>query len=220
MFGVVGHMPEVWRVGRSEDPWSFSSIDPGEALRDTGNRFDIPGGQVLYTATDLEACYRETLGRFRPSAEMRRLVPASEPGMMAVGSVPADWRVRRVKVKGVVDTSLAVVDLMSPETHEELNNRLASVLDDQGLSLIDVSSVTSMNRILTRAIASQIYAEQDPITGEPLYAGIRYISKLGLFDCWALFGDRFVVDEQSRGPVERDDPELLKVASSWGLTIH
>lgn len=139
---------------------------------------------------------------------------------MSVGSVSADWRVRRVKLKGIVETNLAVVNLMSPDTHQELNNRLASMLDDQGLNLIDVSSVTSMNRVLTRAIASQIYAEQAPTSGEPLYAGIRYLSKLGHFDCWALFGDRFVVDEQFRGPIEQTDSELLKVANSWGLTIH
>ncbi len=91
---------------------------------------------------------------------------------------------------------------------------------DPQVLTIDLSSVTSMNRVLTRAIASQIYAEQDPTSGEPLYAGIHYISKLGHFDCWALFGDRFVVDEQFRGPIEQTDSELLKVANSWGLTIH
>lgn len=180
----------------------------------------MPGGRVLYTATELEACYRETLGRFRPSPAMRALITAAEPGMMALGAVPADWRVRRVKVRGLAEAQGPVVDLESPETHEALNNLMSPMLAQQDLPLIDASSVRGMNRILTRAIATLVYRQQDSTTGVPLYAGIRYVSKLGPFECWALFGDRFVVDETFRGPIERDDETLQRVAASWGLAIH
>ena len=67
----------LWRVGRSPDPLRFSDpLDPGLLEnRTTGNRFDSPTGdyRVCYFATTVEACFGETLSRFRP-----------DPGLSAV----------------------------------------------------------------------------------------------------------------------------------------
>lgn len=60
---VVAAPPDVLlRVGRSRAPLRFSTISPVDAtLPKAGNRFDVPGGGVLYAATKAEACYAETL---------------------------------------------------------------------------------------------------------------------------------------------------------------
>ena len=71
----------LWRVGRSPHPLRFSDpLDPSLLeSRTTGNRFDSPTGdyRVCYFATTLEACFGETLSRFRP-----------DPGLSATGQQP------------------------------------------------------------------------------------------------------------------------------------
>lgn len=51
----------AYRVARREDPLSHSSISAPDAQTSKGNRYDVAGGGVLYCASDLEACYAETL---------------------------------------------------------------------------------------------------------------------------------------------------------------
>ncbi|MCG8376733.1 MAG: RES domain-containing protein, partial [Chlorobiales bacterium] len=60
----------VWRVGRTPDPIEFPDPPKADELDHSraGNRFDSPteNFRVCYFATDLEACFGETLARFRP----------------------------------------------------------------------------------------------------------------------------------------------------------
>ena len=46
--------PEIlWRLERATTPLlRFSRICPADAERPCGNRFDVPGGGVLYAATE------------------------------------------------------------------------------------------------------------------------------------------------------------------------
>ncbi|WP_203585882.1 RES family NAD+ phosphorylase [Subtercola lobariae] len=86
----------LWRVGRSPVPLHFSSITPIDAARQSaGNRFDVPGGGVLYAASSPSGAFAETLARFRPTTRMRSLPIERDEHLMAVGGVPADWRTRR-----------------------------------------------------------------------------------------------------------------------------
>jgi RES domain-containing protein len=68
----------LWRVGRGPDPLSVSpALPPSELDRlNVGNRWDSALGnyRVLYFGSDLEACYGETLARFRPDLELLALV--------------------------------------------------------------------------------------------------------------------------------------------------
>lgn len=87
---VIEHPPPMWRVGRSDDLLRFSSITAaGGALPEGVNRFDVPGGAVLYCATVLRGCYAETLARFRLSATIRQVVADEDPNFMVCGGVPA-----------------------------------------------------------------------------------------------------------------------------------
>jgi len=50
------------------------------------------------------------------------------------------------------------------------------------------------------------------------YAGIRYESRLGPWECWAVFDDVRVEQVEQR-PIELDDPAMLSVANDFGLRI-
>lgn len=132
----------MWRVARSDDPLRFSAITAADgALPEAGNRFDVPGGAVLYCATALRGCYAETLARFRPSATIRQVVADEDPSFMVCGGVPADWRHRRLKVRCRLQDSLAFLDVEHVQTHEYLTTAMAGELGALGVDILDVGLV-------------------------------------------------------------------------------
>ena len=195
-------------------------MGPVDVMNDrAGNRFDIPGAGVLYGATKAEGGFAETLAGFRPRASMvgafSELTP--DPGRVLPGQVPAAWlSTRRLRTFDVMG-SLPFVDLESPATHAYLTEQAATVLLHQGLENLDVAAVRGPNRLLTRAIASWLYSLTDE-HGRPLYAGIRYVSRLGDFECWAIF-DGTPVELRSSVPVDPTDPALRNVIELFGIAI-
>jgi len=79
-------------VGRSPNPVFFADPPPADLLDypHSGNRFDSPteNFRVCYFASNLEACFGETLARFRPDPSL--IAATNEEGFMAAGEVPAD----------------------------------------------------------------------------------------------------------------------------------
>lgn len=86
------------------------------------------------------------------------------------------------------------------------------------IEALDVPTIRGYNRRLTRELARWIYTQIDE-EGHPLYSGIRYISKHGDYECWALF-DGTEVEEVSSLSVECRDNDLLHVARMFNLTVH
>ena len=206
-----------FRVARSDQPLSMSWIQPADAaLLSAGNRFDVLGGGVLYLGTTAAGCYAETTARFRPAARVRAAV-GDEPGFVMCGGVPADWRARRLEVEVDIPDGLPFVDVESPETHAYLNAVMAPQLAGLDIDALDVGIVRGRNRLITRAIASWAYLAIDS-DGDPLYSGLRYMSRLGDQECWAVFDGTEVI-ERSRSPIERSNPALLAVAVNFGLTV-
>src|SRR5688500_6709108 len=65
----------LYRVGRAVEPMRPSSVDPVvEASAKQGNRFDTSTFGVIYMGTTLEACFGETLARYRPEPSLAELV--------------------------------------------------------------------------------------------------------------------------------------------------
>lgn len=214
----------VYRVARLDDPMRFSTIDPADALLPgAGNRFDVPGGGVLYAASSVGSCFGETLSRFRPSATMRsRLADDPEAArFMGVGQVPRDWRLKRVVVTIDVVDALPFLDVEDSVTQEGLSNLLAGELSTLGYEQsLDISDVRGRDRRLSRAIARWAYTAQTD-EGEYRFSGIRYVSRLAdAWECWAIFdGTSVVEDPQRRQSVASDNPDLLAVAGEWGLHV-
>ena len=137
---------------------------------------------------------------------------------MAPGSVPAEWRQRRVAVKVRFPGPLQFVDLESAESIEVLRKKLGHRLAVLGHDDLDLSVVKGPDRQITRLISHWIYSEADE-AGRPLYAGIRYLSRLDSgWECWAAFED-VEMEEVIRQPILRTEPRLQNVAKLFGLTV-
>jgi hypothetical protein len=221
----------AWRVGRSPDPLVLSDpLLPSELSgRLTGNRFDSPTGgyRVLYFATDLKGCYGETLARFRPDTHLLELLREEweARGWMNVGDVPASWRQRRIAVRarfvagGRFSRGVRFLDVEAARTREVLKRELAGVLSYWGYADLDVSTVRGGDRRVTRLIGQWAYDKADD-DGRPLYAGIRYLSRLNSsWECWAVFED-VEIEEVERRAVLATEPALERVAKLYGLTVY
>lgn len=209
----------VYRVGRREHLLEASEIEPEDAvLRTAGNRFDVPGGAVLYAATEILACYAETLARFRPTPRIRDLLK-HEKGFMVAGGIPQDWRLQRQIAVIEPRDCLPFLDIEHPDTQAHLSEVLAGELVGFGYDdNLDISAVCNMDRRLSRAIALYAYSTTDP-TGDFVYSGVRYCSRLNPdWECWAIFdpGRLHLVEQRA---ILISDPDLEKVAEMWDLRV-
>lgn len=209
----------VWRVARSGSLENFSRIQPQDApLPNSGNRFDVLGGGVLYAATKIEGCYAETLARFRPSPAVLAAI-GNEAGYMNPGGVPADWREQRRKYLLRAERPLPFLDVEAPETHTFLTHELAAELAAIGVpTALDVPRLRDSNRLVTRLIAQWAYAATDE-NDLPIYSGIRYVSRLGDWECWAIF-EETELELGTPMAIESTDPALRAIADKFNLVLH
>lgn len=136
---------------------------------------------------------------------------------VAGGGVPQDWRARRLMIEAATIDPLPFVDVEDPDTHEFLTSAMAPQLDALGVSVLDVAALRGRNRAVTRAVSTWIYAATDS-SGAPQYSGIRYVSRLGNHECWAVF-DGTELQVRRREGLELSNTALQKVAGSFGLRI-
>jgi hypothetical protein len=224
----------VWRVGRDPDPLSASKSSGSSELSKpgTGNRFDSPTGEygVRYFATDLEGCFGETLARFRADPKLAKLIGSEwqERGFMSVGDIPADWRQRRTAVhvrfpavgpNAKFPMGIQFLDIESVETREAMRADFAPLLAYYHYEDLDVAVVRGRDRRMTRYISQWAFQQVDD-EGRPLFAGIRYLSRLSSkWECWAVFDD-VQIEELNRRPILPQDPALKKIAKMYGLTPY
>lgn len=220
------HLPEtVYRIGKVSNPMRFSTITPHDAsMPRAGNRYDVPGGEVLYAATEVRACFGETLARFRPTPKILAYLEEQSPDdqegwFMVAGGIPTDWRLqRRIVGLSPEDPPLPFLDVEHPDTQAFLSQELASTLvalghDDEN---VDLGDVHTRDRRFSRAIASWAYTAVDE-DGDFRFSGIRYASRINTaWECWAIF-DGTPVYETSRRGIELNDPDLTAVCTMWNL---
>lgn len=216
---LVHPASRLWRVSYTGNDQRFSWIDPFQAeSRRAGNRFDVPGGGVLYAASDVEGCFAETLARLRPSPAMLRLNFSADPHHMSPGSIARDWRLQRRKYELELVEPLPFVDVEHRDTRSWMSRRMGTDLERFDIDAIDVDDIRGKDRLLTREIARRIYTATDD-DGEPTYSGIRYVSRLGDYECWAIF-DGTEVKTYETHSIEHDDPHLQRIAQEYSLTLH
>lgn len=216
----------LWRIGRSSDPLRPSYLPSGGVgSGSAGNRFDSPDGSfgVVYFASRIEACFAETLIRFRPAPHLLRLVEGDwhERGFMDIGAVPADWRSQRLAVRARVESSARFLNVEAVATHRHLERALGDELEGLGYTTgLDVAAVRGSDRVLTRRISHWAF-NQIRRDGSRRYAGIRYLSRLGnRWECWAVFqpGPTLVIEEAR--PIFSGDADLRRIGRLYELTVH
>lgn len=109
------------------------------------------------------------------------------------------------------------LDVEDEGTHDYLTTAVAREMAALGIEIVDVGVIRGKNRLATRAIAAWAYAAGDS-DGNLRYSGIRYMSRLGEHECWAVF-EGTTVKEASRSRILRENPAMQEVAQMWGLNV-
>lgn len=202
------------------------------------NRFDDPRGtfRVIYCASEPAGSYGETLARYRRSPTLLALMRAVndddesfdeavdgfvDPADEARGVIPFDWRFKRQIGATILDHRLVFADIVHPETIAHLRTVTAPVVSSLGLKDFDLSTIFSSERIITQECAGYIHGIRDDI-GEPIFAGIKYPSRLNeSWTCWAIFDDRLIHRQQFlETTIDLDDHGFQEAARLLDLSIE
>ncbi len=137
------------------------------------------------------------------------------------GALPKEWRLNRRIGATLLDGSLEFADFLAPETLRVLREEMAPILAELNVDDFDFSEVTGRRRWLTQEAARYVYEVTTP-SGEPRFAGIRYLSRLNLdWELWAMFSDRIVHDPvEPYETISTDDPDLRSAAELLGIEIE
>ncbi len=235
----------VYRISRGTDlfvpaPWDIADPDDGTFR----GRFDDPGKltgiaesqrfRIIYCASQRTGAFAETIVRFRLTLDaLSKLQEVSQskhcpfvshtlfdPDDPARGIVTATWRLRRRIGSALLDQSLRFVDIASPQTMNHLRSVLAPAASSLGFQDVDLSTMTGYHRLFTQLCARYVYERRDE-RGAPVFAGIRYVSRLNPnWECWAIFDTRMVHQPRDAEAIETDDPDLVEVGALFGLSIE
>lgn len=219
-------------------PWEF-------LLQRPYGRFDDPRIQdgfptercfrVIYCATQRAGAFGETVAHFRHRldvlAQLADVIDEDEPADAVQADlvdpepphrplVTSRWRLSRRMGATYLDPSLRFVDISAPETHQHLRQVLAPVAVSLDITDIDLSAVSGPQRQFTQECSRYIYDLMD-VSGNPVYAGIRYVSRLNLnWECWAIFDGRFRHTPLPGETIHPHDPGLMEAARLFELSIE
>lgn len=210
----------VYRIARTNGMLVGSRIRERDSRTQAGHRFDLVDSGVIYCATQLQGSFAEVLSPFRKTPSTRIHIDQNvDSGLMNLGGIPADWRERRSIFLIDCVEPLPFLDIENPKTLSFFDHELVKELFEIGINFpLDISLIRGSNRRLTRAISVWAANQMDE-DGESLYSGIRYKSRLGDWECWAIFEETEVKIVRIQ-EIKRANPDLLAVADLYQLTIH
>ena len=145
-------------------------------------------------------------------------VKANQPGLFARCKALPWAKIRAASAVDVIvslENSAPFIDVEAQATQSHFDAILASRLAEP----LDVADIRGRDRLLTRAIADWAYAQVGD-DGDGMYSGIRYMSRLGDYACWAVFDGTPVAEAGPAAAIEASDSALERVARDFGLTIH
>lgn len=200
------------------------------------NRFDAPGHgkgdaepglfRVVYCSSSRAGAFGETIARFRKSLRLLsrlREIEDDEPldPELEGGVLPDEWRLNRRIGASRLDGSLRFADLEDPRAAASLRREMAPLLAESGLDDLDFSDLMGRGRLVTQNAARCVYEAADE-TGEPVFDGIRYVSRLNPgWELWAVFADRiFHEPADLYQTISADDSDLREAAEILDIEIQ
>ncbi len=215
----------ILRVGRLPNPWAWPRWEVAGEDGTFGNRWDDARStyRVLYGSSQLEACFVETLARFRPDphvlaglARIRGDEPVEAPGLL-----PRSWLTGRVIGEAAVRGRFC--EIGAPGSLAHLHRALAAVLVRHRIRELDGAAIRrTAPRRFTQEISSYVYAQSDA-RGRPRFAGIAYRSRFGdRFENWAIFerpAARPVIRRLATRRIDPAQPELRAALGLLGLRL-
>lgn len=214
----------LYRLGRRSAVWTWPDWAYAGEDGSFGNRYDDPEKQyrVLYASSQRLGTFLETLARFRPDPTILAARIESDPTdelhpTNPPGAVPAAWLTKRVMGTATVAGDFADVGQSRSLAH--LRATFAARLIHYGLNDLDGATIRmSAPRRFTQEVSRYIYECSDP-AGEPGYAGIRYLSRLGdEIHNWAIFEPAELNGAQEE-ELNVADPELCEVLARFDLRL-
>ena len=217
--------PRILRVGRKPNPWAWPAWEIAGEDGTFGNRWDDARStyRALYGSSQLEACFVETLARFRPDphvlAELARI--DGPEAVRPAGRLPRSWLQGRVV--GEASVLGRFCDVGAPASLAHLHAALAATLVRHRIRELDGAAIRqTAPRRFTQEISSYLYALSDR-RGRPRFAGIAYRSRFGdRYRNWAIFerpGARPVIRRPSTRRIDPAQPELQAALRLLGLTL-
>lgn len=215
----------ILRIGRSPDPWAWP---PWEFVGEDGtfgNRWDDPHStyRVLYASSQLEACFMETLSRFRPDPQVfAQLAQIEGPELpMAPGLLPRTWLAGRVIGEASVSGTFAHVGAATFLAH--LHRVLAPRLVHYRIAELDGAAIRcTAPRRFTQEVSSYIYS-RSRADGQPLFVGIAYLSRFGdNYENWAIFErpqNQNVIRDPAIRAIDPQGPEFRTALDLLGLRL-
>jgi RES domain len=198
----------IFRVGRKPNPWAWPPWEIAGEDGTFGNRWDDARStyRVLYASSQLEACFVETLARFRPDPHVLAglaKIEGPEP-LRAAGRLPRSWISGRIV--GEASVSGVFCDVGAAASLAYLHRALAATMVRYGVRELDGAAIRqTAPRRFTQEISSHVYALSDA-RGRPRFAGIGYRSRFGdHYQNWAIF------ERPGRRPVIRA-PRTRRIA--------
>ncbi|MFF3013678.1 RES domain-containing protein [Streptomyces sp. NPDC057939] len=211
----------IWRLGKANEPLKYDTISRQVASGSGGKPWSMASYGTLYCATDQEGCYAEALAPFRlhPTTLRDAVEDWKDPSYMPPGRLPRDWSTRRILVRLQPVKEARFLDVDDEETLEALSRELRQELAALGVSRLTTADIQGFNPRVTRRISAWAITQRTgPSEQERLIHGIAYRSRLGLRQCWAVFGD--VELKQVESSLVFPEAEALReVADECGLRM-
>ncbi|MFD5935834.1 RES family NAD+ phosphorylase [Streptomyces sp. NPDC060333] len=211
----------IWRLGKANEPLKYETISKADASSPGGNRWSLVSYGTLYCATDPDGCFAEALAPFRVHPTMLEVVAEDwkDASYLPPGHLPRDWSTRHTLVRLQPVKEARFLDVDDERTLKALSRELRHELAALGVPRLTPAHTQGFNRRITRQISAWAITQRTgPSERERLIHGIAYRSRFGLRQCWAVFSDVELKQEES-SLVFPEAEALRQVADEYGLKM-
>jgi hypothetical protein len=206
----------VWRLAHPHRPCDFVP----RHFCSWKNRFDDPRKlyRTVYTARLPITCLRELLADLRPNgkaiAEFETVFGGEGQGLTIAGVVSQKWRKAHVLVESEPESLTGrLVAIEAPYQRKRLEKSHASLLKRHGITHLDIATMRSRFRPLSRAFSRALY--------DGGYCGVTFHSRLDGKPCQAFFEGRAKLRQRGKAiSMTENHPDLIRVCGEYTLVLR